>query len=44
MRDLISVLDDASPRNMNRHTIGFAQIGEFKGLEILSLLAVLLTA
>ncbi len=33
LRDSISVLDDASPRNMNRHTIGFAQIGDFKGLE-----------
>ena len=33
LRDSISVLDDASPRNVNRHTIGFAQIGEFKGLE-----------
>ena len=33
LRDLISVLDDASPRNMNRHTIGYAQIGDFKGLE-----------
>ena len=36
--DLISrvtdaVLDDASPRNMNLNTIGFAQIGDFKGLE-----------
>ncbi len=31
--DSISVLDDASPRNVNRHTIGFAQIGDFKGLE-----------
>ena len=29
----ISVLDDASPRNMNRHAIGFAQIADFKGLE-----------
>ena len=29
----ISVLDDASPRNTDRHTIGFAQIGDFKGLE-----------
>ena len=29
----ITVLDDASPRNMNRHTIGFSQIGDFKGLE-----------
>jgi len=33
LRDSISVLDDASPRNMNRHTIGFAQIWDFKGLE-----------
>ena len=33
LRDLISVLDDTSPRNMNHHTIGFAQIGDFKGLE-----------
>ena len=33
LRASISVLDDASPRNMNRHTIGFAQIGDFKGLE-----------
>ena len=33
LRDSISVLDDASPRNMNRHTIGFARIGDFKGLE-----------
>ena len=33
LRASISVLDDASPRNVNRHTIGFAQIGEFKGLE-----------
>lgn len=32
-RDLISVLDDASPRNMDRYTIGFAKIGDFKGLE-----------
>jgi hypothetical protein len=31
--DSIAVLDDASPRNVNRHTIGFAQIGDFKGLE-----------
>ena len=31
--DSISVLDDASPRNVNRYTIGFAQIGDFKGLE-----------
>ena len=33
LRNSISVLDDASPRNMNRHSIGFAQIGDFKGLE-----------
>ena len=33
LRDSISILDDASPRNLKRHTIGFAQIGEFKGLE-----------
>lgn len=33
LRDSISVLDDASPRNMDRHTVGFAQIGDFKGLE-----------
>lgn len=33
LRDSISTLDDASPRNVNRHTIGFAQIGDFKGLE-----------
>ncbi|MCF1431070.1 MAG: NERD domain-containing protein [Shewanella sp.] len=33
MRNSITVLDDASPRNINRHTIGFAQIGDFKGLE-----------
>lgn len=33
LRDAISVLDDASPRNVNRQTIGFAQIGDFKGLE-----------
>ena len=33
LRDSICVLDDASPRNMNRHTLGFAQIGDFKGLE-----------
>ena len=33
LRDSISVLDDASPRNMNRHSIGFAQIADFKGLE-----------
>ncbi len=33
LRDSISVLDEASPRNMNRCSIGFAQIGDFKGLE-----------
>ncbi len=33
MRNSITVLDEASPRNVNRHTIGFAQIGDFKGLE-----------
>lgn len=33
MRNSITVLDDASPRYLNRHTIGFAQIGDFKGLE-----------
>lgn len=33
LRDSISVLDYASPRNMNRDAIGFAQIGDFKGLE-----------
>jgi len=33
LRDSISVLDDTSPRNTNRHNIGFAQIGDFKGLE-----------
>ena len=33
LQDSLSVLDDASPRNMNRHSIGFAQIGDFKGLE-----------
>ncbi len=33
LRDSISVLDDASPRNMNRQAIGFAQVGDFKGLE-----------
>lgn len=31
--DSITVLDDASPRNLNRNAIGFAQIGDFKGLE-----------
>ncbi|WP_156776934.1 hypothetical protein [Nitrococcus mobilis] len=29
----IAVLDDSSPRKLNRNTIGFAQIGDFKGLE-----------
>ncbi len=29
----IAVLDDASPRNLNRNSIGFAQIRDFKGLE-----------
>ncbi len=29
----ITVLDDASPRNMDRNSIGFAQISDFKGLE-----------
>lgn len=33
MRNSITVLDDASPRNMDRQTIGYAQIGDFKGLE-----------
>ncbi len=33
LRDSISVLDEASPRNENRHEIGFAQIDQFKGLE-----------
>lgn len=33
LSDSISVLDDASPRNVNRHKIGFAEIGDFKGLE-----------
>lgn len=32
-RGSICVLDDASPRNMNRQVIGFAQISDFKGLE-----------
>lgn len=32
-RDSISVLDDASPCDMSRRTIGFAQIADFKGLE-----------
>jgi hypothetical protein len=29
----ISILDDSSPRNLGRNTIGFAQITDFKGLE-----------
>ena len=33
LADSISVLDDASPRNKHRNTIGFAQISDFKGLE-----------
>lgn len=33
LRDSISMLDNASPRNLNRQKIGFAQIGDFKGLE-----------
>ena len=33
LRDSISVMDDASPRNPHRQTIGFAQTGQFKGLE-----------
>lgn len=33
LRNSISVLDDASPRNLNRLTIGFAHIKDFKGLE-----------
>ncbi len=33
LRDSISLLDDTSPPNMNRYAIGFAQIGDFKGLE-----------
>ncbi len=33
LRDSISILDEASPRNKTRHAIGFAQIGDFKGLE-----------
>ena len=32
-RSSITVLTDASPRNMNRHTIRSAQIGDFKRLE-----------
>ena len=31
--DSISVLDESSSRNVNRYTIGFAQVGDFKGLE-----------
>ena len=31
--DSITVLDDASSRNLNRQNIGFAQIADFKGLE-----------
>ncbi|MDE0097285.1 MAG: NERD domain-containing protein [Gammaproteobacteria bacterium] len=33
LRNSISVLDDASPRNASRQKIGFARIGDFKGLE-----------
>lgn len=33
LRDSISVLDDSSPRNASRRTIGFARIADFKGLE-----------
>ena len=33
VRNSLSVLDDTSPRNTNRHSIGFAQISDFKGLE-----------
>lgn len=33
MRNSVTILDDASPRNTNRQTIGFAQIADFKGLE-----------
>lgn len=33
LRDSISVLDDASPRNMSHDGIGFARISDFKGLE-----------
>ena len=33
LRESVSVLDDYSARTMSRHTIGFAQIGDFKGLE-----------
>lgn len=33
LRDSIAILDDASPRSLNRNAIGFAQIRDFKGLE-----------
>lgn len=33
LHDSIAVLDDASPRSLNRNAIGFAEIGDFKGLE-----------
>ena len=33
LREPISVLDDSSPRNASRRTIGFARIADFKGLE-----------
>jgi hypothetical protein len=33
LRASIAVLDDASPRSMDRDSIGFAQISDFKGLE-----------
>ncbi len=33
LRASLSVLDDASPRYMNRRTVGFARIGDYKGLE-----------
>jgi hypothetical protein len=33
LRKFVSVLDDASPRNMDRNTVGFARIADFKGLE-----------
>lgn len=32
-QNAISILDEASPRIMYRQSIGFAQIGDFKGLE-----------
>lgn len=32
-RDSISLLDEFSPGKIDRHAIGFAQIGDFKGLE-----------